>query len=90
MNQLPQQAMPLGLDSILSDLDDADIEETEYKEFEEFFSMRLPGLNVPAAHGGLCVRQSRRKVWLFNAAWIALCLVIFTGALLFALRMLAQ
>ena len=90
MYQQPQQAMPLGLDSILSELDDADIEEIECS------IPGLPALDAPAPRGGLRARQQaygrtgRRKVWLFNAAWIALCLVILTGAALFAWHMLAR
>jgi len=78
MRRQPQQAMPLGLDSILSELDDADIE-----------GIYIPDLPARAPTGG--ARAGRpKKVWLFNAAWIALCLVIFAGALLFALHMLAK
>ena len=90
MNQQPQQAMPLGLDSILLELDDTDIEEIEY------FIPGLPALDAPAAKDGLRVkrqaygRTGRRKVWLFNTAWIALCLVILTGAALFAWYMLMK
>ena len=87
MKRQPQQVMPLGF-SILSELDDADIDDIE--EFDEFFSRSLPELNAPAAGSAVRAGRDPKKVWLINAAWIVLCLVILTGALLFALHMLAK
>ena len=86
MKHQPQQAMPLGF-SILSELDDVDIDDIE--EFDELFSRNMPELNAPAG-GAIGTARNPKKVRLVNAAWIALCLVIFTGALLFALHMLAK
>jgi len=86
MKHLQQQAVPLDPDlSILAELDDADIEDI----------LGLPEWNLPAAEGVIRAQRAPRakagrKVWLFNAGWIALCLVILTGALLFALHMLAK
>ena len=84
--------MPLGLDSILLDLDNTDIDLEEI----EHFIQGLPALDTPAANGGprskrkAFGRANREKAWLFNTAWIALCLVILTGSSLFAWYMLTK
>ncbi|MCL2301134.1 MAG: hypothetical protein FWC27_13410 [Firmicutes bacterium] len=45
---------------------------------------------MPAEVAGAQAALPLKKIRLINAAWILLCLVIFTGALLFTLHMLAK
>jgi hypothetical protein len=88
MNQQLQHGMPPYLDSLIFELDEADLEEIEYT-IPGYTSPGLP--EMAASVAGSVVRTGRgsKKVWLFNTAWVALCLVILTGALWFSMRLLA-
>jgi len=80
MKTLQPTWKPLGLDAdILSALDGVDCD-----ELAELLAV------IPAEVAGPQAAFPLKKVRLINAAWILLCLVIFTGALLFALHMLAK
>jgi len=80
MKTLQPTMKPLGLDAdILSALD-----ETNCNDLAELLA------EIPAEAAGPQAVLPLKKVRLINTAWILLCLVIFTGALLFALHMLAK